>query len=130
MTDGELRALCHGFLDAIERHDFETVEGLYTPDAVAWANVTRREVSREESLEILRKGAGAHRRRTYDDRLVQTFAGGFLLQYSVNVVLHDGRRMSLRACFVAQCRDGRIARLDEYLDSGRFRPPPREGSAA
>lgn len=128
MTDGQLRALCHRFFDAIECHDLETVEALYTPDATLWFNVTRREVSREENLEILRSGAGLHRRRTYDDRLVQTFEGGFVCQYSVNVVLHDGRRASLFACVVARCRDGRIARLEEYLDAGRFRRPEANGT--
>ena len=123
MTDGELHALCHRFFDAIERHDLDTVEALYTPDATFWSNVSRREISREESVLVLRKGAGLHRRRTYDDRIVHAFPGGFVVQFSVNVVLHDGRRVSLRACLVAQCRDGRIARLDEYLDSGRFRLP-------
>jgi len=123
VTEGELRALCHRFLDAVERHDFETVEALYAPDAVLWFNTTRREIPVEESLEILRQGAGLHRRRTYDDRIIQTFDGGFVVQYSVNVVLHDGRRASLWACVVALCRDGRIARLDEYLDAGKFRAP-------
>jgi ketosteroid isomerase-like protein len=123
VTDGELRALCHRFFDAIERHDFDAVAEHYTSDATLWFNATGREISKQESLEILRKGAGLHRRRTYDDRSIQTFEGGFVVQYSVNVVLHDGRRASLWACAVAQCRDGRVARLDEYLDTGKFRPP-------
>ena len=109
---------------------FDAVEELYTPDARLWFNVTGREISREESLEVLRKGVDLHRRRTYDDRTIQTFDGGFVVQYSVNVVLHDGRRASLWACLVAECRDGRIARLDEYLDSGKFRPRGEAAHAA
>lgn len=129
MTEGELRELCHRFLDAIERHDLGTVEALYAPDLVFWSNVSGRELTREESLEVLRQGAGLHRRRSYDDREIQAFAGGFVAQFSVNVVLHDGRRASLWACVVAQCRGGRIARLDEYLDAGKFRPPGRPRGA-
>jgi ketosteroid isomerase-like protein len=41
----------------------------------------------------------------------------------VNVVQHDGRRASLSACVVALCKDGRITRIDEYLDSSKFRRP-------
>ena len=41
-------------------------------------------------------------------------------EYSVNVVAHSGRRTSLSACVIAQCRDGRITHLDEYLDSAKF----------
>ena len=123
MTDAALRDLCHRFFDAIERQDFETVGDCYSDDATLWFNVTRREIGRDESLDVLRKGAGLHRRRSYDDRRIQTFAGGFVVQYTVNVVAHGGQRASLQACGVALCRDGRIARLDEYLDAGRFGPP-------
>ena len=120
MTDSELRALCHRFLDAIERADFDTVEALYAPDFKLWFNATGAEISRDENLKVLREGAALHRRRTYDDRTINTFATGFVVQYSVNVVAHDGRRTSLWACGVALCRDGQITRLDEYLDSGEF----------
>ena len=44
----------------------------------------------------------------------------------MNVVQHDGRRSSLWACIVAQCKDGRITRIDEYLDSSKFRRPREE----
>jgi ketosteroid isomerase-like protein len=69
-----------------------------------------------------------HRRRSYDDRRVDTFATGFVARYSVSVVEHNGRRTSLWACIVAQCRDGRITRIDEYLDSSKFRRPKREAA--
>lgn len=120
MTDTELRALCHRFLDAIEQGDFDTVAGLYAPEFRLWFNASGAETSAEENLTALREGARLHRRRTYDDRTINTFDTGFVVQYSVNVVAHDGRRTSLWACGVAQCRDGRITRLDEYLDSGKF----------
>jgi len=85
--------------------------------------VIGREISKQQSLDVLRSGANLHRRRTYDDRIIQTFDDGFVVQYSVNVVLHDGRRESLSVCAIAQCRDGRISHLDEYLDAGKFRMP-------
>ena len=62
MTDSELRALCHRFLDAIERQDFETVADVYHPELRFWVNLTGKELSRDESLSVLREGAGRHRR--------------------------------------------------------------------
>jgi ketosteroid isomerase-like protein len=134
MTDSELRELCHRFLDAIETHDFDVVEALYHPELRFWFNVTGREITVEENLAALREGIHRHRRRTYDSRIINTFETGFTVQYSVNVVAHNGRHTSLWACLVAQCRDGRIWRLDEYLDSGKFgattdRKPVEEASA-
>lgn len=120
MTDTELRELCHRFFDAIERADFAEVAKLHDPEFRIWVNLTGTESSGEESLAVLRDGAELHRRRTYDDRTIHTFDTGFVVQYSVNVVAHSGKRTSLWACVVAQCREGRIVRIDEYLDSGKF----------
>jgi len=125
MTDRELRELCHRFLDAIERADTAAIAQIYAADFRLWANVTGAEITAEENLEILREGASLHRRRTYDDRTINTFEHGFMVQYSCNVVTHAGRHSSLWACLVAQCKDGKITRIDEYLDSGKFRRPSR-----
>jgi len=121
VTDIELRALCHRFFDAIERGDCGAVAQIYAPEFRMWVNLTGTESGAEENLAVLRDGAKLHRRRTYDDRIVNTFASGFVVQYSVNVVTHSGARTSLSACVVAQCRGGQITRIDEYLDSGKFR---------
>jgi limonene-1,2-epoxide hydrolase len=120
MNDTELRALCHRFFDAIERRDLATIATLYAPEFRLWFNVTGNEIGPEENLTALREGTSLHRRRTYDDRTINTFATGFVVQYSVNVVAHTGKRTSLWACGVAQCRDGQIVRWDEYLDSAKF----------
>jgi ketosteroid isomerase-like protein len=128
MTDRELRELCTRYFDAIERHDLDSVAALYAPDFTFWVNLTGAESSREENLKTLREGRGLLRRRSYDDRIIDTFQSGFLVRYSVNAVAHDGRRLSLLACVVAQCRDGKITHIDEYLDSSKFRRP-REDAA-
>lgn len=128
MTDRELRELCMGYFDAIERRDVDAVAEMYAPDFVFWVNLTGAESSREQNLATLRDGYALLRRRTYDDRIIDTFGTGFLVRYSVNVVQHDGRRGSFPACLVAQCKDGRITRIDEYMDSSRFRRP--KGDAA
>jgi hypothetical protein len=41
-------------------------------------------------------------------------------------VTHNGKRASLWACIVAQCKDGKIVHIDEYLDSSKFRPASQE----
>jgi ketosteroid isomerase-like protein len=123
MTDAELRDLCHRYFDAVERRDVRTVAELYAPDFRFWINLSGAETSREENLAALAEGYALHRRRTYDDRTIHTFETGFVVQYSVNVVEHGGRRTSLWACVLARCRDGRITRIDEYLDSIHFRAP-------
>jgi ketosteroid isomerase-like protein len=122
VKDTELRELCERYFDRVERHDLEGVAELCAPDFTFWVNLTGAEATREQSIQTLRDGHALHRRRTYDDRRIDTFETGFIARYSVNVVTHSGKRASLWACVVAQCRDGRITRIDEYLDSTKFRP--------
>jgi len=125
MTDRELRELCTCYFDAIERRDVDAVAELYAPEFTFWVNLSGEESSREQNLATLRDGYALLRRRSYDDRRIDTFAGGFLARYSVTAVQHGGKRSSHAACIVAQCRNGRITHIDEYLDSSKFRQPSR-----
>jgi ketosteroid isomerase-like protein len=115
------RSLCHRLFDAIETGDLATVEQCYAPDMTMWFNVTGETSTREQNLEALRTGAALHRRRTYDDRQIHTFDDGFVVQYTTTVVTHKGAKRALSACLVAEVHDGRITRLMEYMDSGKFR---------
>lgn len=114
------RALCHALFDAIEREDFDAMRRCYAPEMVLWFNVTAQEVSGEDTIAAQVQGRKLLRRRTYDDRIISTFDDGFLVQYTLTLVQHDGRRAALWACAVATVHDGLIVRLDEYLDSTRF----------
>ena len=137
--DTEHRRLCHALLDAIEQGDLAAVEACYAPHMTMWANVTNAESSREENLEALRKGKSLHRRRTYNDRMINTFEDGFVAQYTIDVVALNGAKVSLSACLVAQVHDGTIVKLFDYLDlrphglrrrSARRRRRPGAGQAA
>jgi ketosteroid isomerase-like protein len=120
MKDGEIRALCHRFFDALEARDVKTIAELYDDGLAFWFNMTDRTTTRDENLANLEAGYARHRRRLYNDRIVNTFEGGFVMQYTLNITHHDGRRMALFPCVVVLCRDGKILRIDEYIDSGKF----------
>jgi hypothetical protein len=60
---------------------------------------------------------------------VNTFGDGFVIQYSLNGVQTNGHRGSLSICIVGRCRDGRITRIDEYMDSSKFSEWAGVGSA-
>lgn len=130
MTDAELRNLCHRFFDAIERRDVAAIAACYAPDLKFWFNVTGTETTREQNLAALADGYARHRRRTYDDRIINTFDGGFIVQYTSTIAPHTGGRVALSACLVAQCKDGQITRIDEYMDSGKFTTAPKKAKAA
>jgi len=118
--DAVHRRLCHTLFDALERGDVDAVASCYAPDMTMWANFTMRESTREENLQAITTGAGLHRRRTYNDRQIHTFHDGFVAQYTCEVVAHSGAKLPLNACLVAEVHDGKIVKLMEYLDSGKF----------
>jgi ketosteroid isomerase-like protein len=125
MTDSEIRALCHRFFDALESRDVETIADLYRDDLAFWFNVTDQTSTKQENLAALSAGYARHRHRRYNDRIVNTFRDGFVMQYTVNISHHDGRETALFPCVVVLCRDGKITRMDEYIDSGKFAAPPK-----
>jgi ketosteroid isomerase-like protein len=120
MTEAN-RRVCNELFDALERGDVHTIDRLYAPEMTMWFNVSNAEISREENLAAIRDGVGLHRRRTYDDRQIHTFHDGFVAQYTCRVVAKNGRAVPLAACLVGKVYDGQIVRLDEYIDSARFR---------
>ena len=120
MTDSEIRELCHRFFDAYQDRRVDELAELYAPDCVVWHNVFGRETSGRENLAALPEGYTKQRRRTYDDRIVNTFEGGFVIQYTLAGVQHDGHRGALWICIVGLCRNGKITRIDEYMDSSKF----------
>jgi ketosteroid isomerase-like protein len=119
-TDTVHRALCHSLFDAIEQEDSDRMRACFAPGMTLWFNVTGEESTVEEIVAAQAEGRRLHRRRTYDDRIISTFADGFVVQYSLGIVLHDGSRRSLSACAVAEVHDGQIVKLSEYVDSSRF----------
>lgn len=127
MTEGETRELCHRFFDAIEQRDVDTAAACYAPNLQFWFNITRGTSTKEQNVKALTEGYARHRRRVYNDRRIHTFDGGFMMQYTCHIVRLDGGTQSFAACVVAQCSDGLITRIDEYMDSGKF---PAESQAA
>jgi ketosteroid isomerase-like protein len=123
MTDGELRALCHRFFDALEAGDVDTLADIYADDLQFWYNATGKTATRDENLKAITAGYAVHRRRRYNDRMIDTFDSGFIMRYTLSITHHSGRKTVLFPCIVVQCRDGKFVRMDEYIDSGKFSAP-------
>ena len=120
MNECEIREVCEQFFDAYENRRINVLDRLYADDCIIWHNVFGRDTTRDENLAALPDGYKGQRRRTYNDRIVNTFHDGFVIQYSLNGVQHNGHRGALWICIVGKVRDGQITRIDEYMDSGKF----------
>jgi ketosteroid isomerase-like protein len=102
---------------AIEAGDIDTVRDLYDPDVEVWHNTDRVAQRRDENLATL---AWVHRHLsgvTYEDVRRSATDDGFVQRHVLSATNRAGRRIEVPACIVASVRDGRVTRLDEYLDS-------------
>jgi ketosteroid isomerase-like protein len=117
MTHDDIRALVTRFFDAIEHGDVDAVAACYAPELAVWHNFDGIEQPRDENLKTL---AGLVRRideRRYGERRLDVFDGGFVQQHVLSGVRKDGERVSLPAALIGRVKDGKITRLDEYIDS-------------
>lgn len=117
MDEAAVRAFATRFFDAIERGDIDTVRHSYTPDVGIWHNFDDKVQTRDENLATLTGMVGRISDRVYSDRQLEVFDGGFVQQHVLWGTRKDGKRVSLPAALICRMRDGRIARLDEYIDS-------------
>jgi ketosteroid isomerase-like protein len=120
VTHSEIRELCNRFFDAYQDQRVDELAEIYAPDCIVWHNVFGRETAGAENLAALPESYTKQRRRTYDDRTINVFDGGFVIQYTLAGVQHSGHRGALWICIVGLCRDGKITRIDEYMDSSKF----------
>lgn len=106
------------FFSAIERGDIDAVKAIYAPDARIWHSHDLKEQSVEENLRVLGWMSRNLPNRNYRVHRRVAIPGGFLQQHTLEAKTAGGP-FTMPACIVVEVRDGRIARLEEYLDSAR-----------
>ena len=116
-TAEQLSALAKRFVDAVEAGDTATIEAIYAPDAIIWHNNDSIAQTREENLKTLNGFIRFAPKRRYTERKVIPFAGGFVHQHVLIAETAKGKVLELACCLVCTVKDGKITRLDEYLDS-------------
>jgi uncharacterized protein len=110
-------ALAKRFIDAVEAGDTETIEAIYAPDARIWHNNDRIAQTRDENLKTLKSFIRFAPKRRYTERKVTPFTHGFVHQHVLVAETAAGKAVELACCLVCTVADGKITRLDEYLDS-------------
>jgi len=116
----EALALAERFVAAIERGDIEGVKACYAPDAKIWHNFDNVDQSVEDNLKVLGWMSGVLENRKYNILRRVAIPGGYLQQHVLTGrIVKSGADFSMPACLVVHVEDGRIKRLEEYLDVGQ-----------
>ena len=101
---------------AVEAGDVAAIAQLYAPDAVIWHSHTGTTQTAEENVQVLGMVTKRLRDLRYEEVRRQRTDRGFVQQHVLRARGPEGQPVELRACMVCDVVDGRITRLDEYLD--------------
>jgi ketosteroid isomerase-like protein len=104
---------------AIMAGEVEAVRELYAPDVVIWHNFDQVEQTRDENLRTLAWVVKNVRDLRYQEIRRHAIEGGFVQQHVLRGVGPSGNTVEIPACIVCRVEDGKITRLDEYLDSAQ-----------
>ena len=109
--------LAERFFKAIEAADIDAVKEIYAPDAEIWHNTDGLVQSPDDNARTLGWIAANLRDVSYTKVKRSATDDGFVQQHVLVATNRAGARIEVPACIVTTVRDGRITRLDEYLDS-------------
>lgn len=116
MTEAEIRDLADRFFAAIQAGDPAGVEACYAADATIWHNYDRASQSKPENVAVLTGFVERTQSRSYQERDLKVYAGGFSQQHLLVAVSKGGAVLELPAALFCDVADGKITRLREYFD--------------
>jgi len=119
MTDQQMLDVAERFVGAIERGDVAAVRECYAPDARIWHNNDGLEQTVDQNVRVLEWLVRKLPTRHYRIVRREALKDGFLQQHVLEATLPDGTAWAMPACVIVKVADGRIVRLDEYLDSAQ-----------
>lgn len=114
--------LADRFFAAVSAGDIVTLTELYDPDARIWHNDDNREQTVEQNLSALRWLSGTLDDLRYEDIRRYPLPDGFAQQHVLRATLPGHGALEVAASLFVRVRDGRITRIDEYLDSAATAP--------
>ncbi len=115
MSESHLE-VARALVAAVEVGDIDAVSALYTDDVAVWHNHDNKTQTKAESLAMMTGFVNNIHNRKYIDIRVQATESGFVQQHTLTGSLASGSVMSIPCCLIVTVVDGRISRLDEYLD--------------
>lgn len=116
----EPSALVDRLLGAITRGDHDAVRSCYGVDARIWHNFDEAEQTVDQNLKTMAWMTKRLVDRTYTVTRREPLPGGLFQQHVLTgTVVATGEPFRLPAVLVITVADGRISRLEEYLDTAQ-----------
>lgn len=103
--------------DALARGDKQAIIDCCAPDLRVWHSFDGIELDFGETMAALDWFFRALPERRYERVSRYAFAEGFVQQHVITGTLANSLQLEWPACAICRVDDGRILRIDEYMDS-------------
>ncbi len=104
------------FIDCVEAGDKEAARKCFHEDAGIWHNYDGVTQTLDQNMMVLENIVKKTRSRKYDYKRLEEIEGGYLQQHTLRVVTNDGKELAAEAIAVVFVDNGKIRRIEEYLD--------------
>jgi ketosteroid isomerase-like protein len=111
--------LAERLFSAVQRGDVDALREIYAPNAEIWHNTDQQVQTVDQNLRTIGWIAANVKRFRYEEIQRQATENGFVEQHLTRGTGPSGKEFTIPACIVCTVVDGRITRLDEYLDSAQ-----------
>lgn len=108
--------------DRLLARDADGVADVYADDFVVWRNFDGKELDKAQAVKVVRFLVSKVQELRYENVRVLPTPEGFVQQHTLVGIAPSGAPVRAEACLVAKVKDGRIGRLDEYIDSAQLAP--------
>jgi ketosteroid isomerase-like protein len=115
-TESSILALAERFSAAAGSGDIEALRQIYAEDARIWHNFDNVGQTVDENLKVIGWMEHVLPGRKYDVLRRVVIPGGYLQQHVLSGTTRKGASISIHACLVVMVKNGRISRLEGYLD--------------
>ena len=103
-------------MQVLEGEDEAAARACMTEDARIWHNYDDHEQTVDENMKVLGWMVKNCRSRKYEILRLEEIAGGYLQQHILRIETNSGNQLAMHACVVVTLEDGKVKRIEEYLD--------------
>jgi ketosteroid isomerase-like protein len=115
-------AVIDRFYDALSSGDIAAARACCTDDVRMWHSHDGIEQDLDQLAQVWTQFVAVFPKRVFTDVRRSPTRNGYVQQHLLIVHTADGQKMAWPACILVKIRDGRIARVDEYIHLGGSLP--------
>ena len=116
MNDKEAEEFSKELLERLERSTPEHLGELFAPGGIVWHNHDRVDMTWEDDVVMLPEFRKQVQGQKYQYVYSAGTTDGFVLMFVMTGTRTNGEAMQMHNCCVVKMRDGKILRIDEYVD--------------